>query len=104
MAASTAAPIRTLWHRLRIGLLVGFVLLVVYVISYAVLYTRGMNEVRLYGHSYFFYCPVSDLRHGEDLPYQHRLCVSVYDPINQFHISYFDGCSACHGVTWGLSR
>jgi hypothetical protein len=102
---ATAEATRAVWlQRLRTGLKVSAAALLVYVVSYAVLYTRGMNEVRLYGGCYFFYCPVSDLRHGENLPYQHIVCSVFFKPINRIHVSYFGGRDSCSGITWGLRR
>jgi hypothetical protein len=79
-------------------------LLPVYVASYAYLSRRGMAEARATGFTYFFYCPVADLRPGEELPAQHRVCLVLFGPLNQLDRRWFGGPDACRCVLWGLSR
>jgi hypothetical protein len=78
-------------------------LLVVYVGTYYRLSRRGMAEVRG-TNAFFFYCPLADLTPYEDLPWQHRISLVLFDPINQLDQAWFNGQSPCRGVTWGLSR
>jgi hypothetical protein len=79
-------------------------LLVLYVGAYAYLSRRGMAEAAALGSPYFFYCPVSDIAPGEELPAQHRVCIAVFDPINQLDRRWFGGGDPCRCVLWRLSR
>ena len=92
------------WRNVRWPLAVVGLLLVVYVGTYYRLSRRGMAEAQAVGFTYFFYCPVTDLTHGEDLPVQHILSCALFDPINRLDRAWFGGEIPCSGITWGLSR
>jgi hypothetical protein len=79
-------------------------LLTGYIGGYAYLSRRGMAEAEATGFTYFFYCPIADLRPGDDLPAQHRLCLPLFDPLNRLDRRWFGGRDACRCVLWGLSR
>lgn len=77
--------------------------LALYVASYAYLSRRGMAEAAASGWTYFFYCPLADVKPHNNLPRQHRWAVEVYAPLNRLDRAWFGGGTPCRGVTWGLS-
>src|SRR5436190_10734810 len=99
---SQPGPPRRLGWRLAVA--AALALLAAYIASYAYLSRRGMAEAEATGFKYIFYCPVADLRPGEQLPAQHRVCRVVFDPINQVDRHWFGGPDPCRSVLWGLSR
>ena len=95
---------RPWWRRWRRLAVAAIAVQAAYVGSYAALYARGVREADAFGSKYVFYVPAADVVEARRLPPQHVAMMAVYDPLNELHVRWLGGRSACRGITFGLSR
>ena len=99
--AVTGRPWWRRWRRLAFAVLaVQFA----YVGSYAVFYSRGVSEADAVGFPYFFYVPVADVIEARGVTRRHEVLKTVYEPLNELHVRWFGGRSACGAITFGFSK
>ena len=99
-----AAAGRPWWRRWRRLAFAVVAVQAAYVGSYAAFYARGVSEADTLGSRYIFYVPAADVIEARGLPPQHVALMGLYDPLNELHVRWLGGRSACRGITFGLSR
>ena len=96
--------VRTWWRRWRRLAIAVIVLQSAYSGSYASFYYRGVSEADAGGFRYFFYVPVSDVMEARGLTRQHVVLGTLYEPLNELHMDWFGGRSACRCVMFGRTQ
>ena len=85
------------WRRLAFALVT---VQAAYIGSYAAYYRRSVAEES----RYIVYAPMADVIEARGLPRQHYVLAAVYAPINEVHVEWFGGRSACRCMMFGLSK
>ena len=66
---------------------------------------RDFGSSRLWrGSSTWCSVEAADVVEARGLPPQHVVLVGVFDPLNELHVRWLGGRSACRGITFGLSK
>ena len=98
------AAVRPWWHRWRRWVIALIAFQAAYVGSYAGFYYRGVSEADAVGSRQFFYVPVADVMKARGLTRQHTVLGFVYAPLNELHMDWFEGRSACRCAMFSLSK